>query len=513
MITLSELTDKKVDMPCLKMVALGRAYELLRADVREHLAMARKNLGFEYCRFHALFHDDMDIVYRRDDGTIGYHFHHIDKIYDFLLSIGMKPFVELNPMPSLLASGEKTMFFYKMNITPPKTLNMWYDLVYNFVLHITERYGEDEVAKWFFEVWNEPNLACFWTGDKQAYFDLYETSARAIKDVSGDYRVGGPASATTDWVSDLIEYCTVKKIPLDFVTTHLYPQDEYCLYRDRAGSPYEKIGDYYIEEVKKVKRTVLSSSRPDLKIYWTEFNTLSTDSSAHITFLNNTALDRIYGASCLARCMCETMDESDGVAYWTVSDIFEESRMRHTPFSGTYGLITLQGIKKATYNAFELMRRMRGRRFKLSFDAPTGAGGFACEENGTYRVLLYNCKLPEVKDQPAWRETIYIPDIDASDYIFEMSKIEEGRGSAYEEWVRMGKPANLTPFEEAYLRSCAEMHYSLICVEGECARFDVELKPDEVCYIEAHRRTKDIALKTKNELLEEQLNTENKNTK
>lgn len=511
MIHLSNKTEKVLDLPCLKMVALGRAYELLRSDVREHLTMAKKTMGFEFCRFHALFHDDMDVVYKREDGTIGYHWHHIDKIYDFLLSIGMKPLVELNPMPSLLASGEQTMFWYKMNATPPKSMDMWYDLIYNFVDHITERYGVKEVSTWLFEVWNEPNLACFWSGTQQEYYDLYETAAKAVKDVCEEYRVGGPATAVCEWVGEMIDYCTDNHIPLDFISTHLYPQDEYCIHESRENSPYENHGDYFIGELKKVKETVLHSKRPDLKIYLDEFNTLSTDSKEHITFLNNTALDRLYGASCVLRCLLETMDYVDAVAYWTASDIFEEGKMRHTPFSGTYGLITLQGIKKATFNAFELMKRMRGKRYDIETHGPLGSGAIATEENGIYRVLMYNCNLPEIKDQPDWVETISIPGIDAEEYIFEQAKIEKGRGSAYEEWVKMGKPANLTTFEESYLRSCAEMHYSIIPVEGKKAEFEVTLRPDEVCYVEVHKRTKNVALKTKNELLEEQLNTANKN--
>ena len=171
--------------------------------------------------------------------------------------------------------------------------------------------------------------------------------------------------------------------------------------------------------------------------------------------------------------------------------------------------MTLQGIKKATYNAFELMKRLRGKRFSLDVSTPLGCGIVATEEKGTIRILMYNCKLPEIKDQPDWRETLYIPGIDASEYIFEQAKIEKGRGSAYEEWVKMGKPANLTPFEESYLRSCAEMHYSLIDVEGTRAEFEVCLKPDEVCYVEIHRRSRDVAIWASNEELEDQLNVAN----
>lgn len=508
MIELSNKLEEKLDIPCLKMIAVGRAYELLRADVREHLTKSSKEMGFKYCRFHAVFHDDMDVVYLRDDGSIGYHWHHIDKIYDFLLSIGMKPLIELNPMPKLLASGEQTMFWYEMNVTPPKQMDEWYDLIYNFTCHLTERYGETEVESWYFEVWNEPNLECFWSGNQQDYFDLYTAAAKAVKAVNKNYRVGGPASAVGAWIGDIINYCCDNNVPLDFITTHLYPQDEYCIYGDRENSPYETPGAYFIEEVKKVKEIVLNSKRPDLPIFWDEFNTLSTDSKAHITFLNNTALDRLYGASCMLRYMIETMDYSDAVAYWTVSDVFEEKQMRHTPFSGTYGILTLQGIKKATYNAFQLLKRMQGNRLDIKVKGPLGSGALAAEENGIYRVLLYNCNIPGEKPNK-WKEKIYIPNINAEDYIFEMAKIEEGRGSAYEEWLKMGKPANLTIFEENYLRSAAEMHYSILTVDGSKAEFEITLKPDEVCFVEIHKKSKDKALKTQNELLDEKLNTAN----
>lgn len=507
MIILNNKTENTLNMPCLKMVAVGRAYDLLRADVQHHLKIAKREIGFKYCRFHALFHDDMDIVYKREDGSIGYHWHHIDKVYDFLLSIGMKPFVELNPMPSLLASGNQTMFWYKMNVTPPKDISFWYDLVQSFTLHITERYGEDEVKTWFFEVWNEPNLDCFWAGDKEDYFKLYEYSAKAVKAVCSDYKIGGPATATCDWVNDIIDFCFKNNIPLDFISTHLYPQDEYCLYKDRVGSPYDKIGDYFKSEVKRVKDMVLASKMPNLPIYWTEFNTLSTDCSKNITFLNNTALDRLYGAACLVRCMTETRDYSDGVAYWTVSDIFEEEKMSHTPFSGTYGLLTIHGIKKATFNALKLLKNLRGKEFDLDINAPIGCGVIATEDNGKYKILLYNCNIPEIKDQPVWNERFLIPNIDAKDYIFEMAKIEKGRGSAYESWIEMGSPANLTYLQEEHLRSASEMNYSLIKVESNIAEFEVSLNPDEVCYIEVYKKSIDTAQKIINAKLEKQLNT------
>lgn len=488
MITLKNITDKKVYLPCLKCISIGRAYELLRDDVRKHLTKARKEIGFEYCRFHALFHDDMDVVYKKVDGSIGYHWHHIDKIYDFLLSIGMKPFVELNPMPSAIASGDETFMWYKMNITPPSKMELWYDLVYSFTKHVADRYGNDEVSTWFFEVWNEPNLACFWTGSQEEYLELYKSSANAIKAVCPDFKVGGPATAVAAWIQDTIDYCAANNVALDFISTHLYPHDEYCRYKNRDESPYE-IGQYYSDVVKSVQDTVKNSVMPDLKIYWTEFNTQSADCAENIQFLGNTSLDRLFGASCVVRNMIAVKDYCEAVSYWVISDIFEEAQMPHLPFSGTYGLLNIHGIKKAAYNAFVLLKKMRGRIIDVDLTAPLGCGVLAAEENGTYRILLWNNVLPEIKDQPVWSDKIQLNISDTDDYIIQQARIREGQGSPYEAWLKMGKPSNLSPFEEEFLRARGEMEYSLATFNADAASIDVSLKPDEVLYLEIKKNT------------------------
>src|SRR5439155_1218602 len=94
------------------------------------------------------------------------------------------------------------------------------------ILSLRERYGIDEVARWYFEVWNEPNID-FWAGEpKQAtYWQLYDHTARAIKKVNTRLRVGGPATAQAAWVDAFIEHCARNNVPLDFVSTHVYGND------------------------------------------------------------------------------------------------------------------------------------------------------------------------------------------------------------------------------------------------------------------------------------------------
>ncbi len=216
-------------------VGAGRANEGLRADWQRQLRRVHEECGFRYLRFHGLFCDDMG-VYREDkDGRPVYNWQYIDELFDFLESIGMKPFVELGFMPGALASGPQTIFWYRANVTPPKDYAKWEALIAAFVRHVTERYGAEEVRQWYFEVWNEPNLTGFWIGTtggrkddefaptaRAEYFKLYAASARAVKSVDPAYRVGGPATAGEGWIDETLAFCAGQRVPLDFISTHSY---------------------------------------------------------------------------------------------------------------------------------------------------------------------------------------------------------------------------------------------------------------------------------------------------
>ena len=174
----------------------------LRSDWREQLEKAHRDLGFRYVRFHGLLDDDMSVCMRDSavfsgdgKGGLRYCFFNIDSLFDFLLTIGMKPFIELGFMPSVLASGTTTCFHYRANVTPPAHYEEWGGLIKALTQHLVDRYGLEEVRTWFFEVWNEPNLKYFWAGSQQEYFSLYEHAVRAIKSVDGQLRVGGPATS------------------------------------------------------------------------------------------------------------------------------------------------------------------------------------------------------------------------------------------------------------------------------------------------------------------------------
>src|ERR1043166_9594489 len=110
-------------------VGAGRANEGLRADWQQQLAYVRKECGFKYIRMHGLLTDDMAIYTEDKNGNPKYSFMYVDVLFDFLQSIGMKPFVELGFMPGALASGNQTIFWWRGNVTPPKDYDKWAGLI------------------------------------------------------------------------------------------------------------------------------------------------------------------------------------------------------------------------------------------------------------------------------------------------------------------------------------------------------------------------------------------------
>ncbi|MEX2382134.1 MAG: hypothetical protein WD490_07110 [Opitutales bacterium] len=464
-------------------IAMGRAYELLRADAREHLSQVQTELGFSYCRFHGLFHDDMAVARRREDGSVGYQWHQVDKVFDFLLGIGLRPFVELNPMPACIASGNDTMFEWKMNITPPAKWKEWGDLVRAFTRHCVDRYGIDEVRRWYFEVWNEPNLGGFWSGGKEDYWELYRHAVLAVREVDAELRVGGPASSKGSWVGELIAFCGAEDLPIDFVSTHFYPQDMHTEGADvREG---EEGCGFFIRMVKGVRDEVAASARPDLEIHFTEWNTLYADSPARVSWVDNPSVDDLSGAARVCR-ICSALDDTvDSLCYWTASDIFEESGLPHSPFSGTYGLIGIHGHPKPNFHAFAFLNRLRGTRWVPEGLAdPTGLqGAVAARDGGVFRVLLWNQIQPG--ENQSWSETLYLPHPGGTPVVV-ASRIRDQQGSASQTWHDLGLPHNLSPATERLLAFQAQPEVALhpATPDGEQLTLTFTLQPGEVLLLE-----------------------------
>ena len=428
-------------------VGAGRANEGLRADWQQQLAYVHQECGFKYIRMHGLLTDDMG-VYREDrNGNPEYNFQYIDVLYDFILSIGMKPFVELGFMPEALASGKETIFWWKGNVTPPKDYKKWEDLICNLTLHFTERYGADEVKTWYFEVWNEPNLKpWFWTGTQEDYFKLYQHSVKAIKSVNKEYRVGGPATAGAAWEVELIDFCKKNNLPLDFITTHAYGVkqgflDEY----GQSGTILDSNPMSLSSDVLNSRKEIEGSSMPGLELHYTEWSSSYTPADP--------LHDSYHEAAYILDKIKKVGDAATSMSYWVFTDIFEEPGPRFTPFHGGFGLINYQGINKPAFYAYKFLNQL-GNTELINSDSCS----WACkDEKGNIQVLLWDFTytLPDsinnqdyyIRDLPAKSKgnvQIKITGIPADAYTLSIYKVGYRVNDPYTMYYDIGRPAQLT---------------------------------------------------------------------
>ncbi len=332
----------------------GRAILTLRESYRSDLREVKKVTEFRYVRFHNILHDEVGVYDEDEQGRPIYNFAYVDQIYDGLLQNGVRPFVEISFMPKKLALRQDVHpFWYKQIVSPPKDYKKWDDLIRALAQHMVDRYGIDEVANWYFEVWNEPNID-FWSGDpKQAtYFELYDHTARALKAVSPRLRVGGPATSSAHWIDAFLQHTEAENVPTDFISSHGYGDDST---EDLFGTTEKIPMDRRVcLAIKKVHDEIAASARPTLPLMWTEWNVPS--------FGPRNARDTEYVGAALADDIRQCDGLVDMMSFWTFSDVFEENGPKHEPFDGGFGLIALGGVKKPSYTAFALLHKLGTER-------------------------------------------------------------------------------------------------------------------------------------------------------
>ncbi len=529
-----------------KLITFGRAAEGLREGVQRQLRQMQEDIKFEYIRFHGIFSDDMMIYSLSTDGHATYNWTYVDELFDFFEDVEIKLFVELGFMPAELARSNETSKWWKANIAPPKDMKLWTELVKEFVKHCINRYGFEEVATWYFEVWNEPEYeGVFWAGTKEEFFEFYKETRLAIKSISKDLRVGGPAVTcgtliNSTWLDDFLEYCNNNKIHLDFLSIHIYPEyipqsepterkkdvkkanlnnDESMIdlnkldlsavdinqidlsKLDLSKIDFSKI-DLSKLDLSKTDFSAIDMSQIDLsqidlskinykqidayklkRIYHNDDHTLNMINKVHkiiddnldykpeliITEWNASSLsgnyihDTAYIATFIIKNVLECLGKVNALGYWTFTDIFEEKKLGISHFHGGFGLINKDGLKKASYYAYYLFKKL-GKKI-----IDKGDDYIVTQDGKDIQILAYNYvyfdELFLSGDTSALihknRYDIYEKKPEKS-FEFNLMKfcgnykitryyLNRENGSVYDEWVKIGAPENMTREEIKYL--------------------------------------------------------------
>jgi xylan 1,4-beta-xylosidase len=452
-------------------VGAGRVDDALRADWQQQLRTCKQEIGFEYLRCLGVLQDELAVYSEDAAGHPIYNWQYIDIAYDFLHSIGVRPFVEIGFMPQALASIKTdpsalppdkrqnaklapAAFWWHADMSAPKSWRRWDDLITALVRHWTDRYGAAEVRQWYFEVWNEADYPPFFTPVNEdtryeEYFALYDHTARAIKSVDPAYCVGGPAAAGPYLAPEFVAYCAEHHTPVDFLSYHGYGIGKGPAATDPDGKPGVYLNpnlDAVADQLVGERTGIRQAGSLDLPVYVTAWN------SSYVNY------DHIHDSYFQAPYILEQLKRTESFAsmvYWTFTDIFEAIGPPTTPFEGGFGLINLQGIKKPAYFAYQFLNQLGDQQLKDSDDR-----SWVCRDKaGGIQVLAYDLtdprgSNPAISDGNLFGKPIVpgekppldvrISSVPPGRYHLAVRRIGYKENDAFTAYMEMGSPSQLT---------------------------------------------------------------------
>lgn len=466
----------------------GRANEGLRASWAEQLRTVKEHCGFEYLRMHGLFDDDMCIYFERKDGSAVYNWQYVDDVYDRMLEIGVRPFVELSFFPKGIdRDGGKEQMWYRNRVSfDAAKMPKWGALVKAFAEHCIERYGIDEVRRWYFEVWNEPNLDFgFFDGTKSDYFLLYEVTAKALKSIDAQLRVGGPATSNfiadrrhegerTDnsksvfypqeevnkqqwkgiWIEEFIDYCHRRKLPIDFISCHAYPTDYALDPVTKHGKDAIRYVHSLRDDLRWARDIIKRSPYPNAELHITEWSTSPNS--------RDLMHDLLPPAAYIVKANLENAGGAGSIMYWTFTDIFEEKGGGEEIFHGGFGMINFQGIVKPSFHAYRMLNQLGDQQLYNTDPLVVTRDS----RSGRITALAYNypaefeMRVPSIRDAGNYMQAS-AKDIDLKltglqpNQTFIIETLDKDHGFAYDEWLRLGRPHSPTRQQTQLLRDSA----------------------------------------------------------
>jgi xylan 1,4-beta-xylosidase len=469
-----------------KMIGTARASDFLRKEVQEQFCILIKEIGFEYVRFHGIFDDVMCVVL--DDGRFNWLY--IDDVFDFLLEINVRPFIEFSFMPSPFASGEATMFYYRANITPPYDMEKWGNLISAFMKHIVDRYTIDEVKKWYFEVWNEPNLPVYWSGGFDSYMRLYRITAERIKAVSEDFKVGGPALSSfrdadaENFLRDFLHICADENLPLDFVSGHPYP----VTYFNENGKRREVFlnSDSTKNDMIWFRNIVGGYFKRKIEFHFDEWNS----SPRERDLIHDTAFMAVFILHNYFNCR----NMAASLCYWGFTDRFEEHGLDPNEFHGGFGLLSMSGFKKPQYHAFRALFALgekilaQGEDYIAAYSSVTGEIQVLCWNYVHYNASYASGEMgpPDFyeryevfDDSNPLRFSIRLAGLSSGDYVAEKTIFNRKHGSIFDFWLKNGALGSLSPEQHnlLHIQCVPKMNMEILEVSNFCLFLEEIVEP------------------------------------
>lgn len=424
-------------------------------------------------------------VYTLDaNGKPVYDFKILDGIFDTYKAAGVRPMVELGFIPKDLASGSEPYQVHFPGRTtsgsvqsPPKDYAAWGELIRKVTEHLVQRYGKDEMEKWYFEIWNEPDID-YWHGTPQEYYKLYDYAVASIRSVLPRAKVGGPASTgpgtdkAVQFLDNFLKHCAEdrnaadgKAIPLDFISFHPKGHPRVIDGHVRMSLTAELIstenGFRTVAKYPKFRRLpiILSEADPE------GCAACSAKANPANNYRNGT-LYPVYTAAAI-KALFDLQDRYQVNLISMLSWSFEFEDKEY--FEGFRSLAT-NGIDKPVLNLFRMAALMSGDRvattstgqvplddiLKSGVTASPDIDAFATKDSREAAILFWNYHDNDVP-APSAPVSVTVSGIppEIQRVLLEHYRIDEHHSNAYTVWKAMDSPQKPTEEQYAKLRSSA----------------------------------------------------------
>ena len=494
------------------MLCVGSARQLLYADVQDLVRRVQNEIGYKYVKFHGILSDEMMVYDETPDGTPSYSFVMIDKVMDFLMSVNLRPLVQLSFMPIKLASDpERLIDSFHFNTSPPKSMTKWANLVEAVVSHLITRYGIEEVSGWLFCVWNEPDstVEMFGWEDEYLFREFYRRTYATVKGISQRLRFGTPSllvspESTDSWTGRFLGYCKTYECQPDFLNVHYYDNNFEAMLRDKAThdetfsisnqsrhTPLTEDPFAFDKFINELKKSARKFNMKHLPVYLTEWNL----TVSHRDPINDTCFKSCY----LTKNLLQNYDRINSFGYWCLTDFHEEMPVPDSLYHGGLGMFTYNKIPKAHYHAFRLLAKVGDDMLQNAY------GYFITRKDNGLVMVLYNYehyskmfakgimydadasnRYEGFVDKRDAKFSVHIEKFPTTHCAIREHVINQDYGSSYDAWFRMGGGALHTA--EDY-RILDELSNPMVSVRETRVRngeldYSAVLKPLEVRLVE-----------------------------
>jgi len=445
-----------------------------------------------------------------------------DRIFDTYLHAGAKPFVEIGFMPQALSvkpdpyhptwipGGKNDQYSIGWSY-PPKDYAKWGELVNQWVRHAMQKYGRSEVATWYWEVWNEPDIS-YWHGTPEEYDKLYDYAAHGVKRAMPEAMVGGPASTgpsnerAAKFLRQFLEHCSSGKnsatgdtgAPLDFITYHAKGRPSVVEGHVRMGISKNA------EDVNKGFEIVNAFPKfRTLPIVLSESDPEGCAACSARVYPQNAYRNGALYASYTAAMMKNIFELADGAKTNIAGMLTWAFEFEDQPYFDGFRTLATNGIDKPVLNVFRMAGLMRGDRVKtestgqipLQAMLKEGVRGnpdvdaFAVRSDRAISVLTWNYHDDDVlaPDANVQLNVAGIPDA-ARRVLLRHYRIDETHSNAWTAWKIMGSPQHPTPEQYTALEAAGQLQQfgspRWMEVRGGAAKLTITLPRQAVSLLE-----------------------------